>query len=270
MNEYKPDIIMEKFVKGLYGESYIATPILKTIYSKKSRYQEILIAETPFGKALFLDRVLQLTEYDEETFHRALVLPGLKKAYRKILILGGGDGGTARELRRALPKAEITIVDIDREVTEAVSKYLPFVPKGVFEDPKTKLINMDAFEYIERTKEKFDYIIGDLTDLREEGVEGSQVNRLYTIEALSRLRELLTDDGRVVYHLELYPAAYNLIKKFIENVKEAFNNHRLYATYIPSFGGFWCYIIMSNKPFRIKRKIGGLLYPDKILVIKNI
>ncbi len=270
MNEGKPEIIMEKFIKGPFGESYVATPINKVIYRKKSKYQEILIAETPFGKSLFLDNILQLTEYDEKTFHKALVLPGLKKTFRKILILGGGDGGTAREIRNALPRAEITVVDIDREVTEAVVKFLPSVPDKIFEDPRTTLINADAFKYVEDTNEKYDYIIGDLTDLREEGMEGSQVNRLYTPSFLNQLRNIMSEDGRIVYHLEIYPVSHDIIRKFIRNVKQVFIHYKMYVTYIPSFGGFWSYMIMSKKPFRIKRKIEGLIYPEKIMIVNDL
>jgi|Deesub1362A_J573_1020465.scaffolds.fasta_scaffold00012_191 spermidine synthase len=270
MNREKPEIILEKFIKGPFGESYVGTPVYKVLYRKKSKYQEILIGETPFGKGLFLDNILQLAEYDEKVFHKALVLPSIKKSFKKILILGGGDGGTAREIRRALPEAEITVVDIDIEVTKAVIKYIPSVPNGVFDDPRTKLINTDAFKYVEETSEKFDYIIGDLTDLREEGMEGSQVNRLYTTKFLNQLKNILSDDGRIVYHLEVYPVSHDIIGRFVENVKQVYRHYKMYITYIPSFGGFWSYMVMAKKPFRLKRKIEGLIYPREIMVIKDI
>jgi spermidine synthase len=136
---------------------YIAYPIKRILYRRRSRYQDIVVAELPVGKALILDGVTQFTTMDEELYHRAVVEPAIEEHYRRVLILGGGDGGVAREVRRLLPEAEIVVVDIDPLVTRVVERFMPEVPRGIFRDRRVRLINMDAYDYVMNVDEKFDY-----------------------------------------------------------------------------------------------------------------
>ena len=265
MNRRK--FILEKFIKGMEDSNYIATPIKRILYHKRSRYQDIMIAETPFGKTLFLDDILQLTEYDEEIYHRALIVPSFKKKYRNALILGGGDGGAAREIVRLKSTIIIKVIDIDSEVTSAIERYIPKIPNGVFERENVQLINMDAFKYIDDTEEKFDFIVGDLTDLREEDYVGNQVNRLYTEEFLESLKIRLNSRGRIVYHLELYPCSYKLINRFLDTAKKVFRYLRSYYIYIPSFGGLWTFIVLSDDPIRLNREFHSKSFDKKFRVI---
>jgi len=258
--------ILEEFVKTSDRKFiYAAYPIYKKLYYGNSEFQEIVIAETPFGKTLFLDDALQLTEYDEEIYHKALVLPGIKKSYRDILILGGGDGGAAREVKKFNPNARVKIVDIDRMVTEVIKKYMPEVPQGVFEMDGVELINDDAFHYVEVDNSKYDYIISDLTDIREEWERGSQVNRLYTSEFLNTLKSRLREDGKIVYHIDLYPNFKHMINKFLAEACKVFKYITVYGVYIPSFCGIWTYALLSNRPFRIKHI--KTPYQDKLYII---
>ncbi len=245
--------IIEKFVKGPYGYSYVATPIIEEIIKIKSNYQEIKVVKTPFGKTLVLDGIIQLTEYDEQLYHEALVKPSYKKTFRNILILGGGDGGAARELIKINPDTHITIVDIDPMVTEIIEKYLPEVPKGIFTRKNVKLINSDAWKYVENTHEKYHYILVDLTDIRE---EDNQVNRFYQKKFMNLLSKILKKDGRIVYFLGLYPVDINIIEKFLKDAEMAYKHYKIYGRYIPSFGGIWTYITLSNKPIKLKRVNG--------------
>lgn len=241
--------IKEKFVKGPSGHSYVYTPILEEIYRCKSDYQDIWVVKTPFGKTLVLDGVIQLTEYDEKLYHEALVFPAYKRSYKQVLILGGGDGGAARELSKLSDKISVTIVDIDPLVTEVVKKYIPEVPEGVFDRGNIKLVNMDAWMFIEETERKYDYILVDLTDCREEEY---QVNRFYKKEFMSKLNGILNADGRIIYFLGLYPVDKDIINKFMDEAKAIFKYYKVYGRYIPSFGGIWTYIVLSNRPIRLK------------------
>ncbi len=252
--------IMEKFVKAPNGYNYVYTPILEELARVRSEYQEILVARTPFGRTLILDGIIQLTEYDEKLYHEALVKPGYKKSYRKILILGGGDGGAAREAINISPSIEVTIVDIDPLVTKIVSKYIPEVPAGVFNKPNVKLVNTDAWKYVEETDERYGYILVDLTDVRE---EENQVNRFYRSVFMEKLKRLIPDEGRIVYFLGLYPIDKDIISRFLVEADKIFRYRRIYGRYIPSFGGIWTYIVLSNKPIRLNR-LDGLIYIDSI------
>lgn len=232
---------------------YVAYPIKKIIYEGSSDYQYIIVADTPLGKVLILDGVLQLSLTDEEIFHKGLVLPALSRNYKDVLILGGGDGGAAREVKKALPNSKITIVDIDPEVTRVVKQYLPEVPGGIFNDKNVKLVNMDAYDYVMKTEKKYDYIIGDLTDIREEEEVGSEVNRLYKDEFLRNLRRILKPDGAIVYHVTgiIFGAKY--FGEFWDTCKKVFKYTIGYAIYIPTFIDIWGYIAMANKPIKLDK-----------------
>lgn len=242
------NFIREKFVKGPYGHSYIYTPVSEEIYHCKSDYQDIWVVKTPFGKTLVLDGIIQLTEHDEKLYHEALVYPAFKPNYRKVLILGGGDGGAARELLKLSNNLSITIVDIDPMVTEVVKKYMPEVPAGAFEIKNVKLINMDAWKFIDDTKIKYDYILVDLTDCREEEY---QVNKFYKKEFMAKLKKALKRGGRTIYFLGLYPVDKDIIMKFLNEARAVFKYYKTYGRYIPSFGGIWTYIVLSNNRIRL-------------------
>ena len=242
---------------------FVAYPIKEVIYEGSSDYQHIVVADSPLGKVLILDGVLQLSLADEEIYHRGLVLPALSKEYRDILILGGGDGGAAREVRRALPNSRITVVDIDPEVTRVVKHYLPEVPRGIFEDKNVKLINMDAYDYVKQTSEQYDYIIGDLTDIREEAEIGSEVNRLYREEFLRELNRILKPGGTIVYHVTGIVFGAKYLGEFWDTCRKVFKYTVGYAIHIPTFIDIWGYLAMSNSPINLdKSKV-------KLVVLKK-
>jgi len=140
--------------------------IEKEIYTGKSQFQKIEIFETKeFGRILALDGLVQLSTKDEFVYHEMLTQPALfyHQNPKKILIIGGGDGGVLREVVKH-PVKEIFLVDIDKKVTEVSKKYLPSISKGTFNDKRLKVLNEDALNFVKKYKNYFDIIIDDLTD----------------------------------------------------------------------------------------------------------
>jgi len=140
--------------------------VKKTLYAKRSKYQMIEIVETEgFGRMLFLDNLVQLSTKHETVYHEMLVHPAMfsHPSLKKVLILGGGDGGALREVLKH-PVQEVFLVDIDEDVINASKKYLPSVSKSAFKDPRVKVIIGDGEEFISKYKEYFDCIIFDLSD----------------------------------------------------------------------------------------------------------
>jgi len=140
--------------------------IEKEIYSGKSKFQKIEIFETKeFGRILALDGLVQLSTKDEFVYHEMLTHPAFfyHQNPKKILIIGGGDGGVLREVVKH-PVKSIFLVDIDKKVIEVSRKYLPSVSKGAFGDKRLKIFNEDALKFVKRYKNFFDIIIDDLTD----------------------------------------------------------------------------------------------------------
>ncbi len=156
----------EDFLPGEPKTSTWGFKIEKEIFSGKSKFQKIEIFQAKeFGKILVLDGMVQLSTKDEFVYHEILVHPALlsHKKPEKVLIIGGGDGGTLREVVK-YPVKEIFLVDIDKKVIEISKRYLPQVSRGAFGDKRLKIFNEDAKEFIKRFKNFFDVIIEDLTD----------------------------------------------------------------------------------------------------------
>ena len=230
----------------------IRYPLRRILYRGRSRFQEIIVAESGFGKMLILDGVLQLTTYDEWIYHKALTLPPFKDSFRKVLILGGGDGGAARTLISEYPHIIIDIVDIDPMVTEIVNRYMPEVSSGVFNKDNVNLISDDAYHYVETCDNTYDYILGDLTDLRYEFEKGSEVNRLYSLEFISKVKRILGRDGVVTYHI----GGFNMDRGFIMDTYRAFiksfKHVEVYSVYVPSFLDLWTFISASDSPIKLR------------------
>ncbi|CAH0702605.1 unnamed protein product [Spodoptera exigua] len=140
--------------------------VKEVLYSEQSDYQEITVFDTTkFGKVLVLDGIIQCTEKDEFAYQESIAfLPlCLHKNPEKVLIVGGGDGGVAREVAKHPQVKEILQVEIDEKVIEVSKKYLPFLAVG-FESPKLKLHIGDGFEFMLNHKNEFDVIITDSSD----------------------------------------------------------------------------------------------------------
>ncbi len=166
----------EDFILGEPKTSVWGFEIEKEIYSGKSKFQEIeVLAAKEFGRVLVLDGIVQLSTKHEFVYHEMLVHPGMlcHPKPETVLIIGGGDGGTLREVVKysvnphtkfGVGVKEIFLCDIDKKVIGVSKKYLPSVSQGAFKDKRLKIFNEDALKFIKKYKNFFDVIIEDLTD----------------------------------------------------------------------------------------------------------
>ncbi len=150
----------------LYSGYRQAFEIKRMIVDARSKYQHIQLFEsTSHGKVLMIDGVVQLTELDEFIYHEMLVhVPLLSHPKpKKVLIIGGGDGGAAR---RALmhKNVSVTLVDIDPEIIMLSKKYLNSVSAGVFGNQRLTVVNGDGADFVATTSERFDVILTDRGD----------------------------------------------------------------------------------------------------------
>ncbi|HIC91779.1 MAG TPA: spermidine synthase, partial [Syntrophaceae bacterium] len=136
--------------------------VKESILSVKTKYQRMELVETyAYGKALFLDEKIQCSELDGFIYHEALVMPSLiiHPDPKRILIIGGGDGFTLRQVLQLKGIDVVVMIDIDREVVLAAKEHLSFFHKDSFLDPKVKLKFGDGRKYLEDTNQIFDVII---------------------------------------------------------------------------------------------------------------
>lgn len=136
------------------------------LYDSETDHQRIKVFENPtFGRIMTLDDVVQVTEGDNFIYHEMLThVPMLAHGEAKrVLIIGGGDGGMAREVLKH-PVERVTMVEIDAGVVEFSKQYLPSISAGAFDDPRLDLVIADGAEFVRSTEDRFDVIIVDSTD----------------------------------------------------------------------------------------------------------
>ncbi|UCC41115.1 MAG: polyamine aminopropyltransferase [Candidatus Aminicenantes bacterium] len=219
----------------------------KLYYEGKTEYQYVQCFYNEFfGKILFLDAKIQSAQIDEYVYHESLVHPGLitHSCPRKVLVLGGGEGATIREVLRHNIVETVTMVDIDRQLIDLCQKYLPEWSDGAFSDPKTHLIFGDARKYVEDTEEKFDAIISDLT----EPVEKGPSIYLFTKEFFEKIFEILAEDGIFVLQAgSADPYYHQFYVSLASTLEKVFPLVRPYWSFVFSFGMPWGFILASKK-----------------------
>jgi len=220
----------------------------KRVCSKKTRFQEVDIFDTRnLGRVVMLDKKIQSAESDEFIYHEALVHPAMitHPNPRNVLILGGGEGATLREVLRHETVKKVVMVDIDREFVDLCKKYLKKWHRGSFRDRRVDILFIDAMKYMEDTRYNFDIIIGDISDPVEEG----PALKIYTKEFYNLLKSALAPNGIFVTHAtEVNYATYKkTAKKILEMLNARFPLVKFYFEYIPSFISLWGFTMASYK-----------------------
>lgn len=139
----------------------------KLLHEVRTEHQHLVIFENPrMGRVMALDGVIQTTEADEFIYHEMLThVPILAHgAARRVLIIGGGDGGMLREVSKHRSVEHITMVEIDGTVVDMCKEFLPRHSSGAYDDPRLNLVIDDGMRFVATTTEKFDVIISDSTD----------------------------------------------------------------------------------------------------------
>ncbi|MBE1237650.1 polyamine aminopropyltransferase [Phaeovibrio sulfidiphilus] len=164
----------------------------EVLFQEKTALQDLVILKNEmFGTVMMLDGVVQLTEKDEFVYHEMLAhVPvfGHGSASR-VLIIGGGDGGTLREVLRHRSVTHVTQVEIDRAVIDMALKYMPGVSAGAYDDPRARIIIADGIRYVAETEDRYDVILVDSTD------PVGPAEGLFTEEFYRNCKRCLTENG---------------------------------------------------------------------------
>ena len=242
------ELFTENIVRGIRVD--------KLYYQGKTEYQFIQIFHNQFlGKVLFLDKKIQSAQIDEYVYHESLVQPALftHTSPCTVLVIGGGEGATLREVLRHNLVHEVTMVDIDKELIKLCQKYLPEWSDGAFSDPKVNLIFEDARHFVEKTEAKYDLIISDLTEPIEEGPSVF----LFTQEFFDKIFQALKKDGLFVLQAgSTDPFYHEFYISCVKTLEKVFPLVRPYWSFIFSFGMPWGFILASKKedPLRLDEK----------------
>ncbi|MCP1649939.1 MULTISPECIES: polyamine aminopropyltransferase [Pseudomonas aeruginosa group] len=147
-----------------YGQRFSVDRMLHEV---RTEHQHLVIFENArMGRVMALDGVIQTTEADEFIYHEMLThVPILAHGNaRRVLIIGGGDGGMLREVSKHASVEHITMVEIDGTVVDMCKEFLPNHSQGAFDDARLNLVIDDGMRFVATTTEKFDVIISDSTD----------------------------------------------------------------------------------------------------------
>ena len=216
---------------------------------RKTQYQEMYIVESgSYGKSLMLDGKWQSTTRDEFIYHEGIVHPPLilHGSPRSVLILGGAEGASIREVLKWQTVERVVMVDIDGEVVDACREYLPEMHQGAFDDPRVELIIDDAQNFLQTTAETFDAVISDLTDPVEDG----PAYPLFTQEHYRQVQKILDPKGVLIVQsgsiiLPDLPVHARLAK----TVQSVFPYVRSCMGYAPSYGLQLSYLLASDHQF---------------------
>jgi len=227
--------------------------ITRVLFWKRTAYQEASIVETGlYGKALVLDGKWQSCTGDEFLYHEPLVHPACVRhgSPRTALILGGGEGATARELLRWNTIDRVTMVDIDGEVVDACRQHLPEMHDGAFDDPRTDLVIGDALDYIANTSNTphggWDVIISDLSDPIVDGPS----YQLFTREFYESLKSLLSQRGQLVVQAgSLAPGEARLHAGLSRTLRSVFAHASSYSSCVPTYAAPWSFILGHDEPW---------------------
>ncbi|MGL4671296.1 MAG: polyamine aminopropyltransferase [Cetobacterium sp.] len=217
------------------------------LYSEETPFQKIdFFTSDEYGRFFTLDGMVMITEKDEFIYHEMIThVPMCTNLnIKKVLVIGGGDGGTVRELTRYNSIEKIDMVEIDERVVRLSQKYLPFTSDKL-EDERVTLIFDDGLKFVEECEsEAYDLILVDSTDPISVG-EG-----LFTTEFYKNCFRVLKEDGILVNQHEspYYERYANEMKKAHEKIKNIFPIAKVYQFHQPTYAsGHWLFGFASKK-----------------------
>jgi spermidine synthase len=229
------------------------------LFSKESKYQKIDIFDSEFfGRIMILDGCFMITEKDEFMYQEMLSHPAMVSHPnpQSVLIIGGGDGGVAREVLR-YPVKTVDLVEIDEDVITASKTYLPEIASS-FSDKRLKVHNMDAFEFVDSDR-SYDVILVDSTD--PIGFAASLFSDVFYMKA----RKLLKENGIISTQCGSPFMSPDFIRKAYRGLKTHFKNVNPYLSFVPTYpSGMWSYIMASNGNIEKRRQFKGRYMNDDI------
>ena len=221
--------------------------VKKRICHQRTPFQIVDIVELfHYGKTLFLDERLQVTQADEFLYHELIVHPALlaHPEGKKVLIIGGADGCAAYHVLKHKSVEKLVMVEIDAELIKLCQKFIPEISRGIFKNPRLKIFTTSGREFLEKTKEKFDVIIGDLTAPLT--IPPSYL--LFTKEFYKIVYDRLNEDGIFSFQAD---STDHLNNKFFtsvyKTVEKVFPIVKALQVFIPSYDNNWGFIIASKR-----------------------
>lgn len=249
----EPRWIEERLYHATVSQRLLAERVL---VERGDGLQELLVFENPvFGRALVLDGAVQTTERDEFIYHEMLAHVPLfaHGGARRVVVIGGGDGGTLEEVLKHRSVEEATLVEIDESVIDASREHLPSVGGDAFEDGRARIVIGDGLSFMRETADRFDVIIVDSTDPHGPGW------RLFTKDFYAHCRARLTEGGILVAQSGVPFLQPGELKAVAGRLRQVFADVGAYTASVPTYyGGSMAFAFASDDAEKRRPPLGLL------------
>ena len=208
-----------------------------------SPHQRIEVWDTPqLGLLFTLDARPMTSTGDEFIYHECMVHPGAlaHPAPHKALVLGGGDGGAARQLLAHPSIERIVVAELDAAVVQMAREHLPAVHRGAFDDARVQLVIGDAARFVATTTERFDLVVFDLTP------PDSPAAELYTSAFYARLKAVLAPRAMLSMHLGSAQFHLERATALVRGLRTSFAIVDVMSAFVPLYGSLWLMALASD------------------------
>lgn len=223
----------------------LSVRVTKTLLHEKTGFQDLVVVETPqWGRLLALDGFFQTNDVDEWVYHEmgAHVPLLTHPSPRKVLVVGGGDGGMVREVAKHPSVEHVDLVEIDGRVIEASKQFFPQIAVALTDNPKVHVHVDDGIKWVKEHEAEYDVIIIDSSEPIGPGAG------LFTPEFYASVFRALTGDGVMVAQTESPWTNAEVIRTAFGGIRQSFPITRLYTCAVPTYpSGLWSFTLGSKR-----------------------
>jgi spermidine synthase len=226
----------ERLNEALNEDSGVYFRTSKLIARYQTPFQEMAVYDTPeLGRLFRLDGCNMTSERDEFFYHENIVHPALiaQEAPKKVLVIGGGDGGSTEEILKHPPIERVVMAELDAEVIAVAREHFQSVHRGALDDPRLEIHIGDGYAYLRDTQEKFDAVVMDLTD------PIGPAEELYSVDFYRQCDRVLDDTGTLTLHIGSPFFHRERFATGVKRLREVFPIVRPYLVHVPLYGAWW-------------------------------
>lgn len=217
----------------------------ETLHTEQTDFQHLAVIDTlQYGRMLTLDGLVMTTDKDEFVYHEMISHLALNTHPNpeRVLVIGGGDGGTIREVVKHNKVKKAVLVEIDERVIEVCKEYFPAISSALKGHPKVEVLVADGIKYVYENKDSFDVVLIDSTD------PIGPAQGLFSKEFYQKTFGCLRQDGIMVAQTESPFYNGELISRLYKDISSIYPITKLYTASVPTYpSGFWSFTMGSKK-----------------------